>query len=104
MTTTDIDNVNLKFFENNRDTLIQLSISERKQNGFGVTIIDMSNIEQKPDNVDVKYFPINYPLIDPKLREYLIERKNNVPESVLFFCMVFKDSSINLEIDLASIK
>ena len=38
----NMENVNLKFFENNRDTLIQLSISERKQNGFGITIIDMS--------------------------------------------------------------
>lgn len=102
MTTPElgINDVNFKFFENNRATLIQLSITERKQNGFGLTLIDMSNTEANPNNVDVKYFPIEHPLLDPKLKKDVIDKASESPESVLYFCMKLKGDNLLFGVDL----
>jgi hypothetical protein len=96
-----VDDVNFKFFENNRDTLIQLSISERRENGFGVTIIDMT---ESKTNVDVKYLPINHPHLSEKIRKDIITKKEKVPDSVLFFCLMLNGDNLILEIDLGELK
>jgi hypothetical protein len=92
-----INDVNFSFFENNRDQLIQLSITERKQNGFGVTIIDMVSSEK---NADVKYIPIDHYLLEDKIRNEIKTRAQNSPNSVLYFCLMLKGDNLIMEIDL----
>ena len=98
--TLGIEDINFKFFENNRNELIQLSITERKQNGFGITIIDMSQTETNPEKVDVRYVPINHPELDIKLKETLLDRSSKSPASILYFCIKLKGENLIIEIDL----
>lgn len=97
--TLGIKDVNFKFLENNRDTLIQLSISERKQNGFGITIVDMTDAKT---NVDVKYVPINHPSLSDKIRSDVLSRKEKAPDSVLYFCLMLNGDNVIIEMDLAN--
>ena len=46
--------MNYKFIENHKDELIQLSITHRKNEGFGVMFIDVTNEEK----ADVRFLPI----------------------------------------------
>ena len=95
--TLGIKDVNFSFFENHRNELIQLSITERKQNGFGVTIIDMVSNETK---VDVKYIPIDDYLLEDKIRNEIKIRAQNSPDSVLYFCLMLNGDNLIMEIDL----
>ena len=96
--TLGIEDVNFKFLENNRDTLIQLSISERRENGFGVTLIDM---QKATTNVDVKYVPINHPSLSNEIKTDILKKKENAPDSVLYFCLLLNGDNVIIEIDLA---
>jgi hypothetical protein len=98
--TLGLDDVNLKFFENNRNELIQLSITERKQHGFGVTVIDMSQTETNHEKVDVRYVSINHPELENKLKETLIDRSSKSPSSILYFCIKLNGENLIIEIDL----
>lgn len=95
--TLGIKDVNFSFFENHRNELIQLSITERKQKGFGVTLIDMKSSNS---NVDVKYFPIDHYLLENKIRNEIKVRKQNAPDSVLYFCLLLNGDNLIMEIDL----
>jgi hypothetical protein len=95
--TLGVKDVNLKFFENNRTELIQLSITERKQNGIGVTIIDMVTSKT---NIDVKYIPIDHYLLEDKIRTEIKKRSQTAPESVLYFCLMLKGDNLIIEVDL----
>ena len=98
--TLGIKDVNFSFFENHKNELIQLSITERKQKGFGVTILDMVSSNS---NVDVKYLPIDHYLLENKIRDEIKIRKLNAPDSVLYFCLLLNGDNLVMEIDLNEI-
>ena len=89
--------MNLKFLENNRDELIQLTINHRKSEGFGCMFIDLTS----EDNAHVTFLSIAHERFPCDLRKTLLERRGQNSESVAYFVCSTKDETNIVEIDLA---
>ena len=89
--------MNLKFLENNKDALIQLTITHRKNEGFGCIFIDLSGEEK----VDVKFISIADEKFPFDLRKTLLERREKNRDSVAYFICSTKDETNIVEVDLA---
>lgn len=88
--------MNFKFLENHKDELIQLTINERKTNGFGVMFIDVSN----DDRADVRFIPIESDYFPPDLKEKIKERNEINPDSIAYFIFHDKENANIIELDL----
>lgn len=88
--------VYLKSVENRMDQLIQIYISERKANGEGVLFLDFSN----KDKMDCGYIPFNNEQFPVQTRNKILERRENVPASIIFFNLSDSENELLLEIDL----
>jgi|SaaInlStandDraft_5_1057022.scaffolds.fasta_scaffold526255_1 hypothetical protein len=88
--------MNFKFIENHKDELIQLTITHRKQAGFGCLFLDLSGEEK----VDVKFMPIMDETFPPQIKNTLLERREKNPESIAYFVCFTKDNTNIVEMDL----
>ena len=86
----------LNIFYNRLDELVQISITERKNNGLGVLYMDFCN-KQK---LDCYYLSINSDKINENIKKTIIERYNNSPKSIIYFYLFDTNSGEILEIDL----
>ena len=96
----------LNIFNNRLDDLIKISIDERKKQGNGILFLNFTEKEK----LDVFYISL-YEKVDgrelkqnenfPKeLINYLIDKLESTPPSVIFFNLFDDESNLNLEIDL----
>ena len=81
--------------------LIQIYITERKQNGIGMLFINFTNKEK----MDVSYNPLYdkeneciNPLFSQDLLKYLTE--NNKPPSIIYFNIFDANGNFIMELDL----
>lgn len=88
--------MNFKFVENHLDELIQITITERKNNGFGVVFIDVSDNE----NAKVGFLGINDERFPPVIRKQIIERYEKNPDSIAYFVFKHQNSENVIEVDL----
>lgn len=91
--------MNYKFIENHKDELIQLTITHRKNDGFGVMFIDVT----QEDKADVRFIPIGSEYFPPDLHEKILDRKNNNPDSIAYFVFYDKNNANIIELDLEKV-
>ena len=91
--------MNFKFIENHKDELIQLSITHRKNDGFGVVFIDVTN----EDKADVRFLPIGCEHFPQDLQEKILDRQKKNPESIAYFIFYDKNNANIIELDLQKI-
>ena len=86
----------LNVLNNRINDLVQISIQERKNNGLGVLFMDFTD-KLKLDcyflKIDDQSFPIT-------LRDQIIERYKNSPNSIIYFNIYDENISEIVEIDL----
>ena len=86
----------LKIVENRMDQLIQIYISERKVNGEGALFLNFSNKEK----MDCGYIPFISETFPPETRTKILNRREKIPASVIFFSLFDENTDFLLEIDL----
>lgn len=86
----------LKIAENRMDQLIQIYISERKANGEGAIFLNFCDEEK----MDCAYIPFSSEQFPIDLRKKILERREIVPKSVIFFNLFDKENDTLLELDL----
>ena len=88
--------MNFKFVENHLDELIQITITERKNNGFGVVFIDVSDNE----NAKVAFIAINEEHFPHVIRNKILERCETNPDSIAYFVFKHDKNEHIIEVDL----
>ena len=83
-------------FNNRLVELVQISITERHNNGLGILYMDFSN----KDKMDCYYLSINNDKINENIKKTIIERYNNSPKSIIYFYLFDNNCGEILEIDL----
>ena len=86
----------LKIIEKRIDQLIQIYISERKANGEGAIFLNFCN----PEKMDCGYIPFISEKFPLDLKSKILERRQRVPSSVIFFNLFDDNNETLLEIDL----
>ena len=86
----------LKIAESRMEQLIQIYISERKANGEGVIFLNFCN----PEKMDCAYIPFVSEKFPIDLRNRILERREKVPSSVIFFNLFDDTNDTLLEVDL----
>ena len=86
----------LKIAESRMDQLIQIYISERKANGEGVIFLNFCN----PEKMDCTYIPFVSEKFPIDFRNRILERREKVPSSVIFFNLFDNTNNTLLEVDL----
>jgi len=81
--------------ENRIDSLVQITIKERKENGLGCLFLNFS----KPNHLDCAYISINSENFPEHLNEYK-ERMKGVPSSIIFFYVFDDKDNKMIEMDL----
>ena len=85
----------LNVVEKRIDSLVQISIKERKQNGLGCLFLDFC----KANHLDCAYISISNPNFPAHLNQYK-ERMQTVPESIIFLYVFDEKDDKMIEIDL----
>ena len=85
----------LNVVEKRIDSLVQISIKERKQNGLGCLFLDFC----KENHLDCAYISIDNPNFPGHLNNYK-ERMQTVPESIIFLYVFDEKDDKMIEIDL----
>ena len=85
----------LNVVEKRIDSLVQISIKERKQNGLGCLFLDFC----KENHLDCAYISIDNPNFPGHLNNYK-ERMQSVPESIIFLYVFDEKDDKMIEIDL----
>ena len=86
----------IKIVEKRMDQLIQIYISERKANGEGAIFLNFCN----PEKMDCAYIPFISENFPPETRNRILERREKVPSSVIFFNLFDEKNDTLLEVDL----
>ncbi len=77
------------FCSNNIDTLIQITITERKSKGFGALFMEVNHKEKK---VDCRFIDREVAYKTPDLKEIYENLQENARPSFAFFVLVTYDS------------
>ena len=96
-----------RFCENNMDTLIQITITERKNNGFGALFLEVNH---KKNNVDCRFIDKQTAYNTPGFKEIYDTLEENNRPSVAFFVLVVYDQDtessniriLNIDLDKKS--
>jgi hypothetical protein len=85
------------FFDNNIQSLVQISITERKDKGFGAIFIDYNEETKK---VDCRYLPIHSEHFPEQLREQFSHFNENNKKSIIYFVYtkIVEEDKLGLEI------
>ena len=85
------------FFDNNIQSLVQISIKERKDQGFGALFIDYNDETKK---IDCSYIHIGSEHFPDELREQFTHFKENNKESIIYFIYtkIVEEDKLGLEI------
>jgi len=85
------------FFDNNIQSLIQISITERKDKGFGGLFI---NYNEETKKVDCRYLTLHSEHFPEELREQFVHFNENNKESIIYFIYtkIVEDDKLGLEI------
>lgn len=86
----------LNVLNNRINDLVQISIQERKNNGLGVLFMNFTD-KLKLDCYFLKIDDENFPTT---LRDQIIERYKNSPNSIIYFNIYDENISEIVEIDL----
>lgn len=86
----------IKIVEKRMDQLIQIYISERKANGEGAIFLNFCN----PEKMDCAYIPFISEKFPIDIRNRILERREKVPSSVIFFNLFDDKNETLLEVDL----
>ena len=78
------------------DDLIRIAITERKQNGIGVSFLDFT----EADRMDCRYVGLHDELFPELVRERYGSRMTSVPNSILFFLIYDGNDEFMYEVDL----
>ncbi len=81
---------------NHIDNLVKIAITERKQNGIGVSFLDFT----EADRMDCRYVAIADPIFPDIVRQRYLDRINSVPNSVIFFLIYDGIDELLYEVDL----
>lgn len=81
---------------NNIEDLVKISITERKQNGIGVSFLDFT----EANRMDCRYVGLHSELFPNTVRERYKDRILNVPNSILFFLIYDGKDEVLYEVDL----
>jgi len=93
--------MSLKFIETNRNNLIKIYLEHSKIDGYGVMLINFSEVELK-SNANVSYIPIEY--LDADITEKINERKiNNNDDNIIYFFLITPVEEKIIEIDIRSL-
>ena len=91
----------LKMIEKRIDQLVQIYISNRKENGLGMLFLDFCDKEK----LDVFYNPLydkekecSNEMFPKKLISYVTDNKN--PDSIIYFNLFDNDGNFILKLDL----
>ena len=85
----------LNVVQKRADSLIQITIKERKEHGLGCLFLDFS----KENNMDCGYVSLSNGNFPEHLQQYT-ERMKSVPNSIIFFYIYDGKEDRMLEIDL----
>lgn len=89
---------NLKYFvQNNIDNLIQISITERKDKGFGAMYVIFN---ETSGQVDCRYIEVSHPAFNPDLLEQFKNFEETNPSSIIYFIVIEEKSCEILQVDL----
>ena len=77
------------------DSLIQITIKERKEKGIGMLFIEI-----KKDEMNCKYISLYEESFPKDIKLNYRDRMINIPSSIIFFCVSTESESSILEIDL----
>ena len=69
------------FIVSRQTELIQIYITERTNNGYGVLYINLTN----KSKADVSFVPINSDILSEDLKKDILEKKSKGPDSLAFF-------------------
>ena len=87
--------MNLKFLENNKEALIQITITNRKNKGFGCVFVDLSDDKE----AKVRFMAIIDENFPPDLKKTILERRENNRDSVAYFICTTKEETNIIEVD-----
>jgi hypothetical protein len=85
------------FFDNNIQSLVQISITERKDKGFGAIFIDYNEETKK---VDCRYLPLDSEVFPEELREQFSHFNETNKTSIIYFIYtkIVEEDKMGLEI------
>ena len=81
---------------NNLEDLIKISITERKQNGIGLSFLDFT----EANRMDCRYVGLHSELFPDTVRQRYKDRILGVPNSILFFLVYDGKDEVLYEVDL----
>jgi hypothetical protein len=89
---------NLKYFiQTNIDELIQITINERKDKGYGAMYVIFN---ETSGQVDCRYIELSHPAFNPELIEQFKKFEETNPSSIIYFILIEKQSCEIVQIDL----
>jgi hypothetical protein len=86
----------LNVLSNRMDDLVKISIKERKEHGFGVLFLDF----QDKENLNCFFLKIDDNKFPLDIKDKIIERNENSPDSIIYFNVFDEKLSEIIEIDL----
>ena len=92
--------LSLKFIETNRNNLIKIYLEHSKTDGYGIMVINFSEVELK-SNANVSYIPIE--ILDSDIAEKINERKQNNDDNIIYFFLITPVEEKIIEIDIKSL-
>jgi len=93
--------MSLKFIETNRNKLIKIYLEHSKTDGYGIMVINFSEVELK-SNANVSYIPME--ILDADISEKINERKiNNNDDNIIYFFLITPVEEKIIEIDIRSL-
>jgi len=92
--------ISLKFIETNRNNLIKIYLEHSKTDGYGIMVINFSEVELK-SNANVSYIPME--ILDSDIVEKINERKQNNDDNIIYFFLITPVEEKIIEIDIRSL-
>jgi len=78
------------------ENLVKISITERQQNGLGISFLDFS----KTNSMDCRYVGLSNQDFPAIVRERYLDIMTSVPNSVLFFLIYDGENELLYQVDL----
>ena len=78
------------------EDLVKIAITERKQNGIGVSFLDFT----EANRMDCRYVGLHSELFPDTVRQRYKDRMLEVPNSILFFLIYDGKDEVFYEVDL----